>query len=82
MKQHTTLRDCNYDLGSLFKGHKTLQLTEKWRQDSTETRPAILCIYFLEINTVICMKLTHKEPNRSELSIFIILLLFIQKKNY
>ena len=79
MKQHTSLKDCNYDLGTLFEGHKRLQLTEKWRQDLTETQPAILVFYFLEINTIICMKLIHKEPNRSELSVLIILLLFIQE---
>ena len=44
MKQHTTLRDYNYDLGSLFKDHKTLKLTEIGDKIQDETQPVILCI--------------------------------------
>ena len=50
MKQHTALRDCNYDLGSLFKGHKTLQLTENGDKIQTETNEICYSLYyFLEI---------------------------------
>ena len=33
MKQHIVLKDYKYDLGSLFKDHKTSQLNWEWRQD-------------------------------------------------
>ena len=50
MKQHTALRDCNYDLGSLFKGHKTLQLTENGDKIQIETQQfVVLCIISLKL---------------------------------
>ena len=50
MKQHTALRDCNYDLGSLFKDHKTLQLVENGDKIQTDTEiSSALCIISLKL---------------------------------
>lgn len=80
MKQHTTLRDYNYDLGSLFKDHKILKITDKGDKIQDETQPVALCINFLEIIHSYAWNQNMKTPNISELSMFSSLLLFIQEK--
>ena len=79
MKQHTTLRDYNYDLGSLFKDHKTLRINDKGDKIRDETQFAILCINFLEIIHSYAWNQNIETTNRFELSIISFLLLFIQE---
>ena len=56
IKQHTTLRNYNYDLGSLFKDHKKLQLTENGDKIQNETEFLLLFVLFPWNYIVICKK--------------------------